>query len=73
MRTGKANYPSARDHEEHLRSHLEAEVAEGLVRKMSMKEFEEEFGEDRAIAALAVLVEDESTGRGGSSMMGRME
>ena len=59
----KANYPSARDHEDHLRSHLEAAVAEGLVRKMSMNEFEEEFGEDRAIAALAVLVEDKATGK----------
>ena len=28
-----------------------------------MKEFEERFGPDRAVAALAVLVEDEETGK----------
>ena len=59
----RANYPSAREHEDHLRSHLEAEVEEGLVAKMSVSEFERKFGEDRAIAALAVLVEDETTGK----------
>eukprot|EP00435_Cladocopium_sp_Y103_P074484 s15_g49.t1 len=56
----RANYPSAREHEEHLRKHLEEEVAEGLVERMTREQFEEEFGEARAVASLAVLVEDEA-------------
>ena len=62
-RLEKANYPSAREHADHLRSHLEAEVAEGLVEKMSRDDFVKEFGENRAIAALAVLVEDPVVGK----------
>ena len=61
--TVKANYPSAREHEEHLRKHLEKEVEEGLMTKMTRRQFEEKFGEDRAVAALAVLVEDDITGK----------
>ena len=38
-------------------------MEEGLVEKMSVAEFEKRFGTDRAIAALAVLVEDEATGK----------
>ena len=59
----KPNYPSAGEHEEHLRSHLEAEVEEGLVDKMSEEAFVKKFGDNRAIAALAVLVEDETLGK----------
>ena len=59
----KRNYPSAEEHKEHLRSHLEAEVQEGLVQRMSRGEFEKEFGDNRAISALAVLVEDEALGK----------
>ena len=59
----KANYQSATEHEDHLRAHLEGEVAEGLVDKMSRREFEDTFKGDRAISALAVLVEDEVTGK----------
>ena len=59
----RENYPSAEEHEEHLRSHLEKEVEEGLVLKMSEKEFVEKYGNHRAVAALAVLVEDELTGK----------
>eukprot|EP00435_Cladocopium_sp_Y103_P055789 s679_g18.t1 len=59
----KPNYPSAKEHEEHLRAHLEAEVEEGLVEKVTLQEFESRYGADRAIAALAVLVEDEDTGK----------
>ena len=59
----RENYPSAEEHEEHLRSHLEKEVEEGLVIKMSEKEFVEKYGNHRAVAALAVLVEDELTGK----------
>ena len=59
----RSNYPSAAEHEDHLRSHLEEEVAEGLVAKMTEREFEEMYGQDRAISALAVLVEDEVSGK----------
>lgn len=55
--------PSGEEHEEQLRGHLEAEVREGLVEKMALQDFEEKCREDRAIAALAVLVEDEATGK----------
>lgn len=59
----KSNYPSAGEHEEHLRKHLEAEVQEGLVEKYTVQQFENKFGENRAVAALAVLVEDAVTGK----------
>ena len=59
----KGNYVSAVQHVQHLRSHLEAEVEMGLMEKMSSAEFEGRFGENRAIAALAVLVEDEVSGK----------
>ena len=59
----KKNYPSAGEHEEHLRAHLEGEVEEGLVERMTRGDFERTFGENRAISALAVLVEDELTGK----------
>ena len=59
----KKNYPSAEEHRDHLRSHLESEVEEGLAQRMSREEFKREFGENRAISALAVLVEDEVLGK----------
>lgn len=59
----KSNYISAVQHSDHLKEHLEAEVKAGLMSKMSKKEFEVEYGENRAIAALAVLVEDEASGK----------
>ena len=59
----RKNYPSAVEHQDHLRAHLEAEVEEGLVEKMSRGDFIKEFGENRAISALAVLVEDEILGK----------
>ena len=39
---------------------FEEDVAEGLMAKMSMGEFKERYGEHSAIAALAVIVEDEA-------------
>ena len=55
----KSNYPSASEYQKHLEDHLEKEVGEGLMEKMSEDDFIKEFGENRAVAALAVLVEDE--------------
>ena len=59
----KDNYASAAEHERYLTEHLEQEVAEALMLKMDEAEFIETFGKDRAVAALAVLVEDELTGK----------
>eukprot|EP00438_Fugacium_kawagutii_P031077 Skav204619 [mRNA] locus=scaffold1712:188018:190024:- [translate_table: standard] len=59
----RPNYPSAEEHKEHLRRHLEGEVADGLMDKMSEEEFVKQYGEQRAIASLAVLVEDPLTGK----------
>lgn len=59
----KSNYISAEQHVDHLREHLEAEVKAGLMSKMKRRDFEEKYGENRAIAALAVLVEDEASGK----------
>lgn len=59
----KDNYTSAAEHEKYLIEHLDQEVAEGLMVRMDEREFVETFGENRAVAALAVLVEDEVTGK----------
>ena len=59
----RTNYPSAVEHRQHLRDHLAQEVKDGLVEKMSEKAFEEEFGDERAVASLAVLVEDPVVGK----------
>ena len=59
----KENYVSAAEHEKYLTEHLEQEVAEGLMTKMGEEAFVATYGEDRAVAALAVLVEDEVTGK----------
>ena len=59
----KDNYSSAKEHKEHVKRHLEEEVREGLVVKMREEDFIEKYGKERAVAALAVLVEDEVTGK----------
>ena len=59
----KSNYTSAEEHEKYLVEHLEQEVSEGLMVKMEEGAFVEKFGDNRAVAALAVLVEDELTGK----------
>ena len=59
----KENYMSAAEHEKYLTEHLDQEVAEGLMVKMEEEDFIQAFGENRAVAALAVLVEDEVTGK----------
>ena len=59
----RKNYPSAVEHAQHLRDHLESEVKDGLVEKMTDEAFVQEFGEERAVASLAVLVEDPVAGK----------
>ena len=57
------NYGSASDHLDFARDKFEEEIKEGMMDKLSMKEFEERYGDHRAIAALAVIVEDEEKGK----------
>ena len=53
------NYSSVEEHADFARAKFEEDVREGLMAKMSMGEFLERYGEHTAIAALAVIVEDE--------------
>lgn len=59
----RKNYPSAEEHKDHLRKHLDAEVEEGLMVKMTEEEFTTTYGNNRAVASLAVLVEDVASGK----------
>ena len=53
------NYGSTRDQLDFAKAKFEEEIEEGLMEKMSPETFRERFGENTAIAALAVIVEDE--------------
>ena len=53
------NYSSVEEHADFARDKFEEDVREGLMAKMTMGEFLERYGEHTAIAALAVIVEDE--------------
>ena len=57
------NYGSTRDHRDFAKDKFEEEVREGMMEKMSLDEFKDRYGENRAIAALAVIVEDEEKGK----------
>ena len=57
------NYGSASDHLDFAREKFEEETKEGMMEKLTMKEFEDKYGDHRAIAALAVIVEDEDKGK----------
>ena len=57
------NYGSASDHLDFAREKFEEEIKEGMMEKLTMKEFVDKYGDNRAIAALAVIVEDEDKGR----------
>ena len=41
------------------REEFEEDVTEGLMAKMTLREFKERYGANRAVASLAVIVEDE--------------
>ena len=51
------------EHVELARAKFEEDIAEGLMLKMPLRDFKAKYGEHRAIAALAVIVEDESVGK----------
>ena len=57
------NYSSTEDHREFARDKFEEEIKESMMEKMPMEEFVKRYGESRAIAALAVIVEDEEKGK----------
>ena len=58
------NYGSTQDHRDFAKDKFEEEVREGMMEiKMSMEAFVDRYGENRAIAALAVIVEDEDKGK----------
>ena len=48
---------------EFAKAKFEDNIAVGLMLKMSLRDFKAKYGEHRAIAALAVIVEDESVGK----------
>ena len=53
------NYGSTRDHLDFAKAKFDEEIEEGLMEKMSREIFRERFGANTAIAALAVIVENE--------------
>ena len=57
------NYGSVEEHVEFARAKFEEDINEGLMLKMSLGDFKAKYGERRAIAALAVIVEDELVGK----------
>ena len=57
------NYSSVEEHVDFAKAKFEEDIAEGLMLKMSLRDFKGKCGEHRAIAALAVIVEDESVGK----------
>ena len=57
------NYSSARERSDFAKEKFEEGIAEGLMEKMSMESFRRRYGDNSAIAALAVIVEDEEVGK----------
>ena len=55
------NYQSTRGHLDFAKAKFEEEIEEGLMEKMSPDTFKERFGENTAIAALAVIVKKRLT------------
>ena len=54
------NYGSVEEHREFAKAKFEEDVEEGLMAKMSLGSFLDHYGIHTAIAALAVIVEDEA-------------
>ena len=64
----KANYESAAEHIGYVREHFDAEVAEGLMLKLDEDTFWRRYGDEAALSAIAVLVDEGPPRRRGSSM-----
>ena len=54
----RSNYDSVEDHKTFVEEHFAEECQEGLMKKLTMEEATECFGEHIAISSLAVLVEE---------------
>ncbi|CAE7367520.1 unnamed protein product, partial [Symbiodinium pilosum] len=54
----KANYESAAEHIGYVREHFDAEVAEGLMLKLDEDTFWRRYGDEAALSAIAVLVDE---------------
>ena len=54
----KANYESAEQNLDFVREHFETEVGEGLMIRMDEADFWARYGEEAAISAIAVIVEE---------------
>ena len=48
---------------EFAKAKFEEDITEGLMLKMSLRDLKAKYGEHRAMAALGVIVEDESVGK----------
>ena len=57
---GSQLYGSVEEHREFAKAKFEEDVEEGLMAKMSLGDFLDHYGIHTAIAALAVIVEDEA-------------
>ena len=57
------NYASVSEHLDFAKEKFEEDIAEGMMEKMTSRQFFDKFGEDTAVAALAVIVEDETIGK----------
>ncbi|CAE7451815.1 unnamed protein product, partial [Symbiodinium sp. CCMP2456] len=56
--TSKANYESAEENLDFVREHFETEVAEGLMIRMKEADFWAKYGDEAAVSAIAVIVEE---------------
>ena len=54
----KANYESAAEHIDYVREHFDAEVSEGLMLKLDEDAFWRRYGDEAALSAIAVLVDE---------------
>ena len=53
------NYSSVEEHLAFAKEKFDEDVEEGLMARMTLREFKERYGENSAIASLAIIVEDE--------------
>ena len=70
----RSNYSSVEPHVQFFREHFEQECAEGLMEKFTLEEAKKKFGDKVAISSLAVLVEENQSGKRRSfttQLMGR--
>ena len=54
----RANYESAAEHVDYVREHFDAEVSEGLMLKLDEDAFWGKYGDEAALSAIAVLVDE---------------